>query len=55
MLKKQDDQLDETHGIVQGTKLEAQNFDQEVTYQNRMLQRVSKDIDRNQSKMDKAN
>jgi hypothetical protein len=35
--------------------MEAQNFDQEVTYQNRMLTRVSKDIDKNQTRMDKAN
>lgn len=50
-LSQQEGQLDAISGIVQNIKYETQNFDQEVTYQNRMLDRVSADIDRNQEKM----
>lgn len=51
MLKDQDKHLDELGGIVSNIKYEGQNFDQEVTYQNKMLDRVNNDIDRNQAKM----
>ena len=39
---------------MQNIKYETQNFDQEVTYQNKMLDRIDKDIDRNQEKLIKV-
>lgn len=47
MLKNQDNHIDEIHGIVQNMKLENQNFQQEVTYQNKLLDKVSTDLDKN--------
>ncbi len=47
MLKDQDKHLDEIGGIVSNLRYENQNFQQEVTYQNKMLDKVNNDIDRN--------
>ncbi len=46
-LKDQDKHLDEIGGIVANLRYENQNFQQEVTLQNKMLDRVNDDIDRN--------
>ena len=53
-LRNQDEHIDAISGIVQNIKYETQNFDQEVTYQNKMLDRIDKDIDRNQEKLIKV-
>ena len=37
MLKDQDQHLDQIAGIVSNIKYENENFNQEVTYQNKML------------------
>lgn len=54
MLKDQDKHLDEIGGIVSNLRYENQNFNQEVTYQNKMLDKVNNDIDKNQAKMVKV-
>ena len=54
MLKDQDQHLDEIGGIVSNLRYENQNFNKEVTYQNKMLDKVNDDIDRNQLKMVKV-
>ncbi len=54
MLKDQDQHLDQIGGIVSNLRYENQNFAQEVTYQNKMLDKVNDDIDRNQAKMVKV-
>ena len=51
----QDDQLDEIHGIVQSIKLEGQQFNDEVTLQNKMLDKVSDSLDKTQEKFEKSN
>ena len=55
MLKNQDDQLDEIGNIVANLRYENQNFGEEATYQNKLLDGVNKDIDKNQIKLDKSN
>ena len=55
MLKNQDNQLDEIGNIVANLRYENQNFGEEVTYQNKLLEGVTKDIDKNQIKLDKGN
>jgi len=51
MLQDQDKHLDEIGAIVSGLRYENQNFNQEVTLQNKMLEKVNDDIDKNQAKM----
>ncbi len=45
MLKQQDQQLDEIGNIVSNIRFENQNFAEEVTYQNKMLDNVNQAID----------
>lgn len=54
MLRDQDNHLDEIGGIVSNLRYENQNFNQEVTHQNKMLEKINNDIDRNQAKMVKV-
>jgi len=54
MLKEQDQQLDEIGNIVSNISYENQNFAEEVTYQNKMLDGVNQAIDKNQDKMVKV-
>ena len=46
--------MDEIGAIVSNLRYEGQNFNQEVTYQNKMLDKVNTDIDKNQRKMVKV-
>ena len=50
-LAKQDRQLDEVIGITQAIKGEAQNFNDEVTLQNKMLDKLDGDLDQTNKKM----
>ena len=51
MFKNQDDQLDEISGIVKVLKYDNQDFNQEVTYQNKLLGKLDVDIQRTHEKM----
>lgn len=46
MITIQDQQLEEIHAIVQNIKYENENFGNEVTFQNKMLDQMSNDIDK---------
>lgn len=54
MLREQDNQLDTLSGVVQGIKYENQNFNTEVTDQNKMLGKLNTDIDRTHRNMIKV-
>lgn len=54
MLQDQDRHLDELGGIVSNIKYEGQNFNQEVTTQNKMLDKLGTDMDKTHNKMVKV-
>lgn len=54
MIRNQDEHLDQIAGIVQNIKYEGQNFNQEVTYQNKMLTDLNSQVDRTHQKMVKV-
>lgn len=54
MIRNQDEHLDQIAGIVQNIKYEGQNFQQEVTYQNKMLTDLNSQVDRTHQKMVKV-
>ena len=54
MLNDQDTHLDELGGIVKNIKYENENFNQEVTYQNKLLDKLGTDMDKTHNKMIKV-
>ena len=50
-LARQDQQLDDITGIVSAIKYEGQNFSQEATLQNKMLDKLDTDLERTNDKM----
>lgn len=54
-LKNQDKHLDDIKAITGQIKYEAQNFNEEVTDQNKMLDNLNTNMDKTEKKFDKAN
>jgi len=54
MIQDQDQHLDQIAGIVSNIKYENENFSNEVTYQNKMLDKINTDVDRTHNKMVKV-
>ena len=54
MLKDQDKHLDEIGGIVKNIKYDNENFNEEITHQNKMLTKLGTDMDRTHNKMVKV-
>jgi t-SNARE complex subunit (syntaxin) len=54
-LKDQDKHLDDIKVITGQIRYEAQNFNEEVTDQNKMLDNLNQNMDKTEKKFDKAN
>ncbi len=54
MLRNQDEELDQFGGIVQTIKYQNQDFNQEVTYQNKLLDNLNDNMERTHRRMVKV-